>query len=66
MKVRYTPQARGDIDGIYAYLEPLSPSGAANVTAAIYAGIRFVAERPKACERTDDPDVRVKLVRRYR
>lgn len=66
MRVRYTPQARGDIDRIYSYLKKRSPSGAANVSAAIYAGIRFIAERPEASERTDDPDVRVKVVRRYR
>jgi plasmid stabilization system protein ParE len=66
MKVRYTPQARRDIGRIYAYLNKRSPSGALNVSAAIYAGVRFIAERPKASERTDNPIVRVKVVRRYR
>lgn len=66
MRVRYTPQARRDIGRIYAYLNKRSPSGATNVLAAIYAGVRFIAQRPKASERTDDPNVRVKVVRRYR
>ena len=66
MRVRYTPQARRDIGRIYAYLNKRSPSGAINVLAAIYAGVRFIAQRPKASERTDDPNVRVKVVRRYR
>ena len=65
MRVRYTPRARRDIDQIYAYLCKRSPSGALNVSAAIYAGIQFIAGRPKASERTDDPNVRVKVVRRY-
>jgi len=65
MRARYTPRARRDIGQIYAYLHKRSPSGALNVLAAIYAGVQFIAERPKASERTDDPNVRVKVVRRY-
>jgi plasmid stabilization system protein ParE len=30
------------------------------------AGIHLIAEQPLASQRTDDPDVRVKSVRRYR
>jgi toxin ParE1/3/4 len=66
VRVRYTPRALGDIDQIYKYLDKRSARGALNVLLAIYAGIRFVAERPAAAERTDDPNVRVKIVRRYR
>jgi toxin ParE1/3/4 len=66
MRVRYTPQARRAIGRIYAYLNKRSPSGAINVLAAVYAGVRFIAQRPKASERTDNPNVRVKVVRRYR
>ena len=66
MRVRYTPRARRDIGQIYAYLNKRSPSGAFNVLAAIYAGVRFIAHRPEASERTDDANVRVKVVRRYR
>jgi toxin ParE1/3/4 len=66
MRVRYTPRARGDIDRIYGYLDKRSEGGTRNVLLAIYAGVQFIAERPEGSERTDDPNVRVKLVRRYR
>ena len=66
MRVRYTPRARGDIERIYQYLEKRSPSGARNVLRAIHAGVQFISEYPQASDRTDDPRVRVKIVRRYR
>jgi len=66
MIIRYTPRARGDIESIFLYLNERSPGGARNVLAAIYAGVQFIAENPEASQRTDDPNVRVKIVRRYR
>jgi plasmid stabilization system protein ParE len=39
MKVRYSPQVRNDLQDIFQYLHDRSPSGAANVMRAIYAGI---------------------------
>jgi len=66
MRVRYTPRARGDIERIYRYLEKRSPGGAHNVLRAIYAGVQFISEYPLASGRTDDPQVRVRIVRRYR
>ena len=66
MRVRFTPLARADIDQIYEYLDERSPSGARNVLLAICAGVQFIAERPKGSEQTDDPEVRVKVVQRYR
>ena len=66
MKVRYTPRARGDIEKIYEYLDERNSSGARNVLLAIYAGVQFIGERPKGSERTEDPNVRVKVVPRYR
>jgi len=63
---RYTPRARRDIDRIYGYLNKRSASGAHNVLLTTYAGVQFIAERPEGSERTDDPSVRVKIVRRYR
>jgi toxin ParE1/3/4 len=64
--VRFTPQARADIERIYRYLSERSPAGAANVLRAIYAGAQFIAEHPQFSQRTDNPVVRVKIVRRYR
>jgi len=66
MRVRYTPRARGDIEQIYRFLEERSPVGARNVLRAIYAGVQFISEFPQASEQTDDPHVRVRIVRRYR
>lgn len=66
MRLRYRAQALADIDGIYRYLAKRSPSGAHNVLKAIYAGIHLIAERPFAAQQTDDPEVRVEMVRRYR
>jgi len=64
--VRYTPQARADIEQIYRYLLERNPSAAENVLRAIYAGAQFIAEHPQKAPRTDNRMVRVKIVRRYR
>ena len=66
MIVRYSPQARDDLDKIFQYLHERSPSGADNVMRAIYAAIQFLAERPLASQATERPGIRVKIVRRYR
>lgn len=57
---------RADIERIYRYLHERSPKGAVNVLRAINAGAQFIAENPQASQRTDNPIVRVKIVRRYR
>ena len=66
MKLRYRAQALADIDAIHRYLEERSPSGARNVLRAIYASIQLIAEHPLSYQRTDDPDIRVHAVQRYR
>jgi len=66
MKIRYRAQALGDIDEIDRYLKSRSPVGAFNVLRAIYAGIHLVADQPYSSPRTDEPDIRVKVVHRYR
>jgi toxin ParE1/3/4 len=66
MKLRLTPQARGDLDDIVVYLDQRSPAGARNVMRAIYAGIDFIQSHPEASQRTEHPSVRVCVVRRYR
>jgi plasmid stabilization system protein ParE len=65
MKIRYSPQARNDLQEIFYYLNERSPSGAGNVMRAIYAGIQFLAENPMASQETDLQEIRVKVVRRY-
>ena len=66
MRLRYRAQALSDIDSIHRYLDKRSPSGARNVVRAIYASIQLIAEHPLSYQRTDDPDIRVHVVRRYR
>ena len=66
MRVTYRPRALADIDDIARYLEKRSPAGARNVVRAIHEGIRVIAEQPYGSERTNDPSIRVKVVRRYR
>jgi toxin ParE1/3/4 len=66
MRVRYTRRARGDIEQIYQFIAKRSPNGARNVLRAIYAGVQFIAEYPKASVQTDNPEIRVRIVRRYR
>ena len=66
MRLQYRAQALADIDAIHRYLEERSPSGARNVLRAIYASIQLIAEHPLSYQRTDDPDIRVHAVRRYR
>jgi toxin ParE1/3/4 len=66
MRLRFSPRARSDIEQIFQYLDERSPSGARNVLQHIYIALRFIAEQPDASERTDNPNVRVKIVTRYR
>ena len=40
MKIRYSPQARDNLQGILNYLNERSPTGAENVMRAIYASIQ--------------------------
>ena len=53
MRLRYRAQALADIDAIHRFLEEHSPAGARNV-------------HPLSYQRTDDSDIRVHVVRRYR
>ena len=66
MRLRYRAQALSDIDAIHRYLDERSPSGARNVLRAIYASVQLIAEHPLSYQRTDDPDIHVHVVRRYR
>ena len=66
MKIRYRARALADLDGIFQYLNERSPGGARNVMSAIRDAIDDIAEYPLAAPRTSDPDVRVKILGRYR
>jgi len=66
MRLRYRAQALADIDAIHRFLEEHSPAGARNVLHAIYASVHLIAEHPLSYQSTDDSDIRVHVVRRYR
>jgi toxin ParE1/3/4 len=65
MKVRYRERALLDLEEISAYISERSPIGAINVLAAIHAAVRDAALNPLGPRQTSDPEVRVKIVRRY-
>jgi toxin ParE1/3/4 len=66
MKVTYKQRALGDIDDVFGYLQKRSPVAARNVLQAINETISAVAAHPYAAEQTSNPDIRVRLVSRYR
>jgi toxin ParE1/3/4 len=64
--VRYRARALADIEQIFAYLNPRSPAGAVNVLRSIFESIRLISELPQNSPTTPIPNVRVRVVRRYR
>jgi addiction module RelE/StbE family toxin len=66
MKIRYSPRATSDLELIHEYLAKRNPQGAVKVMTAIFAAIEFIRRFPDAAETTRIPDVRGKLVQRYR
>lgn len=66
MKVRFRARAIVDLEEIHLYLKPRSPSGARNVLRAIHAAIGEIAVFPNSTPKTSDPDIRVKILGRYR
>jgi plasmid stabilization system protein ParE len=66
MKIRYRARALADLENIFRFLDPRSPTGARNVLSAIRRTIDEISEHPFASPRTNDPSVRVKLLGRYR
>ena len=65
MKLRLTRRARSDIEQIVEYLHARSPSGARNVLASVIRTLDAIGAMPEASQRTDRPNVRVRIVTRY-
>lgn len=65
MKVRFTPQARADLEDIYRYLEERSPTGAEAVNARIIRSTERLAEHPLLGVETDESGVRELTIVRY-
>ena len=66
MRIECRAQALADIDGIERYLKIRSVEAARTVVRGIYDSIRAIAQTPNASEQTNEPGLRVKIVRRYR
>ena len=66
MRIRYRPRALADLDEIYRYLEPHSPTGAHNVLRALHDAIGQIARDPFSAAQTSDHALRVKVIGRYR
>jgi toxin ParE1/3/4 len=66
MIVRYSARATRDLEAIREYLEKRSPRGAFNALTAIYAAVEFARRHPVAAQLTNVPEVRAKIVYRYR
>lgn len=66
MKVRYRARALTDIEEIFQFLNERSPTGARNVLRSLAEAIDALAENPLAAPRTSEPDIRVKVIGRYR
>jgi toxin ParE1/3/4 len=66
MKVRYRALALADLASIFEYLNERSPTGARNVLEAIHDAIEEISVHPRAAPQTSDPELRVKILGRYR
>jgi len=66
MRIQYRARSLADIEDILHYIEERSPSGALNVLQAIFDGVQRIAENPYAWQATDDPEIRVFILHRYR
>jgi toxin ParE1/3/4 len=66
MNIRYRARALADLDDIFQFLNERSPTGARNVLRALADAVDDIAEYPLAAPLTSDPDIRVKILGRYR
>jgi toxin ParE1/3/4 len=64
-KVRYTPQALGDLDAIFEYIAPHNPRAAKAVKARIKERIQSLALFPASGPETAEPGLRMLTIGRY-
>ena len=65
MRIVYTREAKADLDELRSYLAPLSPTGLANVVAAIEAKVILAAENPAIGRPSPRDDVREMIEPKY-
>jgi plasmid stabilization system protein ParE len=66
MRVRFSRRAQRDIEEIYRYLVDKSPLGAQNVLRSIREAAELIGRNPYAAPKTDDSEIRIRVVRQYR
>ncbi|TKW77027.1 MAG: type II toxin-antitoxin system RelE/ParE family toxin [Bradyrhizobium icense] len=64
MRVRFTPQAKRDLDQIHAHISQDSPTIASRFVARIFERAQTLADFPYEGMKTDEPDTRVILAPR--
>lgn len=65
LRVEFTIEAKADLDDLRAYLQPLNPSGLANVTAAIEQCILLAADFPASGRLSPRDDIREAVETKY-
>ena len=65
MRVRYTQQARDDLEAIIEYLANQSPQGARNIKRTLDATVEVIGSFPNCGRLAGEDDVRVLPVGRY-
>ena len=66
MKVRYTPRAAKDLERLTEFLRTRSPQVAMSIARAIRSTAVSLADQPLSGISTEDPAVRMRLVKKYR
>ena len=65
MRLRLTPRAAIDIEGIADFIKARDPRAAVRVRSAILTSLRTLTQFPRAGRRQSLPDVRKFITRRY-
>jgi plasmid stabilization system protein ParE len=65
MRVRYTPRARADLEGIYEYLKERAPATAQSFKSTIERQIGWLCDFPYMAPTTDEPGIRELTLTRY-
>lgn len=65
MRVRFTPQALAELDGVLGHVAARSPQGARRVGERVRAALDALAGQPGMGERTSNPRLRRLVLRPY-
>jgi plasmid stabilization system protein ParE len=65
VRIRFTPRALAELDGVLGYVAARSPQGAQRVGDRVRAALAALAEHPGMGERTSNPRLRRLVLRPY-